>query len=65
MTFFLSTMRVIANNASEYRKEKSKLLKSGYRMTRDYNTASHFNKAGAEVVLIKEFAKEVTANGRT
>lgn len=59
MTFFASTMRVNVKNPSEYSKEKNRLLKDGYRMTRNYNSASHFNKSGIEVVLIKKYAKEV------
>lgn len=67
MTFISTLMNLKATTKAEYRKSKRNLIMSGYRITRDYETATHFyNDFGVEVVLIKEFVnKEVAADGRT
>lgn len=62
MPFYIS--HVDTKTIKEYETEKKRLIGYGYTITRDYETATHFYKAGAEVVLIKKFInKEVAKNG--
>lgn len=65
MTYIAFFTRISTGTNKEYKTKKNRLLKAGYRITRDYETATHFNNSFGEVVLYKDFNKEVTAIGRT
>lgn len=66
MTYIQINIRVGTNTRKEYKDHKRRLINSGYRITRDYESATHFNNSYGEVVLYKDFNREGgIKNGRT
>lgn len=66
MTFISTMMRLKAPTIAAYERTKGRLLKAGYWITKDYESATHFfNENGIEVIINKIYSKEVAASGRT
>lgn len=67
MTYFATSVKVHIDTEKDFENEKKRLINSGYRLSRQYGSYTHFNnKNGIEVVLIKNYEeREVVTNGRT